>query len=186
MTRRQRPARSARAQRLREAKTVHRTRFGTAIGALSIVAGLLGALLTIGSIGAVMKEYGVIAFRSPMTGELSPFLLTYIAAGCVALGGIGLLTLQTWGWWLAVAGATFGLTDLGRLYVGLFASINPDHPRAGELTGELLLIVSIPGSMFVAIIAMLMQRSIRVAYHVSRDDGSPLVLDDGPLEDDGD
>ncbi|MEM1449506.1 MAG: hypothetical protein AAF957_05480 [Planctomycetota bacterium] len=174
---RRRPPRSDRARRLREAQKVHRTRLGIAVGVLSIVAGLIGALLTKGSVVAVATEFGVLAFRSPMTEGLPPFLLTYIAAGCAVVGGIGLLVPHAFGWWTALAGAALGLADLGRLYVGLFGSIDANHPRAGEVTAELLGIVGVPAFVFVALVALLLQRPVRVTYRVTRGDRSEDDLD---------
>ncbi|MEM9382593.1 MAG: hypothetical protein AAGB93_21755 [Planctomycetota bacterium] len=181
---RRRPPRSDRARRLREAQRVQRTRLGIAVGVLSIVAGGIGALLTKGSIETVATEFGVLAFRSPMTGGLPPFLLTYIAAGCSIVGGIGLLLPHTFGWWTALGGAALGLADLGRLYVGLFGSIDPNHPRASEVTAELLGIVGVPAFVFVALVALLVQRPVRVTYRVSRDDGRDADLE--PLLEPGD
>lgn len=178
MSKRRRAPRSERTQRLRESRKVQRTRLGVAAGVVSIVAGLLGALLTEGSVVQVWREFGVYASKSEVTGSLHPFLLTYIAAGCAVVGGIGLILPQAWGWWVAMTGAVLGLADLGRIYVGLFGSINPDHPRAAELTADLLQIVAPPGILFVGVIALLMQRPLRVAYRVSRDDAPTRRRDD--------
>lgn len=134
---------------------------------LALVAAALGPLLTVWSVNEVNREFGVLAVRSPLTGSLHPFLLTYLAAGTAALGAIGLLTRQPWGWWAAAGGAILGLADLARLYVGLFGSINPDHPRAAEVTLELLGIVALPGTLFTAVIVLLALRPVRVACRVS-------------------
>lgn len=136
---------------------------------LALVAAALGPLLTVWSVNEVNREFGVLAVRSPLTGSLHPFLLTYLAAGAAALGGIGLLTRQPWGWWATAAGAGLGLADLARLYVGLFGSINPDHPRAAEVTLELLGIVALPTALFAAVAVLLALRPARVACRVSSD-----------------
>lgn len=153
-----RPA-SERTERLRSARKVQRTRLGTAVGVVSILAGVVGAFLTLWSLGAVMAEFGVLA--------LPPLLLTQIAAGCAVIGGIGLLLPKTWGWWVALAGAVLGLADLFRLYRGLFGSIDPSHPRAGEVTAKLLGIVGVPALLFIAVLALLMQHSVRVSYRIT-------------------
>ena len=136
---------------------------------LALVAAGLGPPLTVWSINEVNREFGVLAVRSPLTGSLHPFLLTYLAAGASALGAIGLLTRQSWGWWGTAAGAGFGLADLARLYVGLFGSINPDHPRAAEVTMELAGIVALPTALFGAVGVLLALRPVRVACRVSRE-----------------
>ena len=159
--------RSERAQALRDARRVQRTGATIAAAVLALVAAALGPLLTVWSIDEVNREFGVLAVRSPMTGSLHPFLLTYVAAGAAATGAIGLLTRQHWGWWAAAGGAVLGLADLARLYVGLFGSINPDHPRAAEVTVELLGIVALPGALFTAVAVLLALRPVRVACRVS-------------------
>jgi len=134
---------------------------------LALVAAVLGPLLIVWSINEVNRKFGVLAVRSPLTGSLHPFLLTYLAAGAAALGAIGLLTRQLWGWWATAAGAGFGLADLVRLYVGLFGSINPDHPRAAEVTLKLASIVALPAALFIAVGVLLSLRPVRVACRVS-------------------
>jgi hypothetical protein len=146
---------------------VQRTAATNAAAALALVAAALGPLLTVWSVGEVNREFGVLAVRSPLTGSLSPFLLTYLAAGATALGAIGLLTRQPWGWWGTVGGASFGLADLARLYVGLFGSINLDHPRAAEVTLKLAGIVALPAAIFIAVGVLLSLRSVRVACRVA-------------------
>ena len=63
-----------------------RTRAGTLAAAVALLAAALGPLLTERSLEVVSREFGVLATRSPFTGSLSPFLLTYLAAGCTAAG----------------------------------------------------------------------------------------------------
>lgn len=158
---------SERALALRDARRVQRTAATNAAAALALVAAALGPLLTVWSVGEVNREFDVLAVRSPLTGSLSPFLLTYLAAGATALGAIGLLTRQPWGWWGTVGGASFGLADLARLYVGLFGSINLDHPRAAEVTLKLAGIVALPAAIFIAVGVLLSLRSVRVACRVA-------------------
>ena len=76
--------RSERAQALRDARRVQRTGATIAAAVLALVAAALGPLLTVWSIDEVNREFGVLAVRSPMTGSLHPFLLTYVAAGAAA------------------------------------------------------------------------------------------------------
>ncbi len=171
--------RSARAQTLQEARRVQRTSATIAAAVLALVVAALGPLLTIWSVEEVAHEYGVLAVRSPLTGSLPPFLLTYIAAVSAGVGALGMLTRQHWGWWCAAAGAGLGLADLARLYAGLFGSINPDHPRASEVTLELLGIVGLPAILFAAVVAVLASRSVRAACRVSSRGRTPKA---GTLE----
>ncbi len=173
--------RSERAQALRDARRAQRTGATIAAAVLALVAAALGPLLTVWSIDEVNREFGVLAVRSPLTGSLHPFLLTYLAAGASALGAIGLLTRQSWGWWATAAGASFGLADLARLYVGLFGSINPDHPRATEVTLKLAGIVALPAALFIAVGVLLSLRSVRVACRISSH-GAPSRAEAGTEE----
>jgi len=146
---------------------VPRTRAGTLAAAVALLAAALGPLLTERSLEVVSREFGVLATRSPFTGSLSPFLLTYLAAGCTAAGAALLLTLRRPGWWVTMSGVAMGLADLARLYVRLFGSINPDHPRADEVTLELVGIVAVPAAAYLLVAVLLCLRPVRIAFRVS-------------------
>ncbi|MGD2017655.1 MAG: hypothetical protein PVJ89_06055 [Planctomycetota bacterium] len=167
MGRRRSAPRSERSLALQEARRVPRTRAGTLAAAVALLAAALGPLLTERSLDVVSREFGVLATRSPFTGSLSPFLLTYLAAGCTAAGAALLLTLRRPGWWVTMSGAAMGLADLARLYVRLFGSINPDHPRADEVTLELVGIVAVPAAAYLLVAVLLCLRPVRVAFRVS-------------------
>lgn len=175
--------RSPRSDRLREARRIQRTPLLNAAGILALLAAGLAVYLTRVAYALVVVTFGAYAGRSDMTGELSPFLLTWIVSATIALGGIGILALQRWGWWVAASGAVLGLLDLGRFFGGLFGLINTNHPQAAETFQTLRIYVGIPGALYIAVIAVLMQRQLREAFGVTQ---PPRVRRGAETEDDFD
>ncbi len=150
--------RAAQRERLR---SVPRTKLGITAGILAIVVAPLAVLFTMGSLGAIQTTYGVVAMDS------SPFLLTYIIGGGIVLGGIGLLLPKTWGWWLTLVAAVLGPLDLLRIYRGLYASLNFDHPDVGKVIRKLAFFAGVPTTLFVAVLVLLLVRRMRETYRVS-------------------
>lgn len=157
-------ARSAeRAERMREARRIEPSKAGTAAGILSILCALGSLLAIVMCLILVAKVFGAFALGS----RTQFFLLNLITGACLIIGGVGILVRKGWGWWLAFVGAVIGLLDLARLFRGLFAIINPDHPEAAATTVTLLQWVSGPAALYVVVLIVLTQRGVRENFRIS-------------------
>ncbi|MFT7170942.1 MAG: hypothetical protein ACI80K_004093 [Paracoccaceae bacterium] len=157
----------SRAEKRAALRHIPRTKLGIACGIIAVIVGPLAILLTLGSIAAVQQTFGVSVGQSQMAGGLSPLILTYILGGGLVLGGLGLLLPKSWGWWLAIVSAAFGPLDLFRIYRSLFAAINLDNPNSDVVIRKLTLFTGVPALFYMALIALLLQRSVKTTYRIS-------------------
>ena len=148
------------AERQRQRGAV-RTRLGLTAGVIAIVIAPLAVLFTRGSLEAIQTTYGVVARDS------SPFLLTYIIGGGIAIGGIGLLLPKSWGWWLTLIAALLGPLDHLRIYRGLYSTLNFDHPDIDKVIGKLAFFAGVPITLYLTILVLLLVHGCREAYRVS-------------------
>lgn len=149
-----------RAAERRDQRRVPRTRLGIAAGLLALVIAPLVVHLTQESLETTQSTYGVVAMKR------SPFLLTYIIGGSLAVGGVGLLAPKAWGWWLTAIAAIFGPLDLLRIYRNLYATLNFDHPDIDKVLGKLALLAGIPAALYLMLLGLLLARRMRETYRV--------------------
>ncbi len=148
---------------MKEARRIEPSRAGTAAGILSIVCAVGSFYAILVCTLLVRRTFG--AFAVTTTTEF--FLLNYITGGCLVIGGIGLLVRKTWGWWMALLGASVGLLDLARLFRGLFAIVNPDHPEAAATTATLIRFVSGPAALYIVVLVVLARSDVRENFRIS-------------------
>ena len=117
--------------------------------------------LTSESVETIQRTYGVRA------REDSPFLLTYIIGASLAIGSVGLWLPKTWGWWLTLVAAALGPLDLLRIYRGLYASINFDHPDVHRVIGKLSFGAGLPTTLYLTLLGVLLLRKMRANYRVT-------------------
>ena len=120
---------SCRSERLAAARRIELTPLAKASAGLAAVTALVSNVAIRASVRDVFETFGAFVVGA---SEARFFLLNHLAGGCLVLGAAGLLARRTWGWWAAFAGAVSGLGDMVRIYGGLFAIIDPDHPRARD------------------------------------------------------
>ncbi len=149
-----------RAAERRHQRGVPRTRLGIAAGILALVIAPLAVYLTRQSLETTQTTYGVVA------AESSPFLLTYLIGGSLAIGGIGLLVPKAWGWWLTAAAAVLGPLDLLRIYRNLYATLNFDHPNIDNVIRKLAFLAGVPAALYLVLLAILLVRKVRETYRV--------------------
>lgn len=155
---------SRHSERLAEARRIELIPLAKAAAGIAVVTAVVSHFAIRASVKDVFQTFGAFVVG---TSRSQFFLLNYVAAGCLALGAAGLLARKTWGWWLAFAGALIGIGDMVRIYSGLFAIINPDHPKAAETTTAILQMVIGPALLFVGLAVLLCLRPMRETYRIS-------------------
>ena len=158
------PSHSYHSERLAAARRIELTSLAKACAGLAAVTALVSHFAIRASVRDVFETFGAFVVG---TSETRFFLLNYIAGGCLVLGAAGLLARRTWGWWATFAGAVSGLGDMVRIYGGLFAIIDPDHPRAAETTATILQMVIGPALLFAGLGVLLLLRPMRETYRIS-------------------
>ncbi len=158
------PSHSYHSERLAAARRIELTPLAKACAGLAAVTALVSHLAIRTSVRDVFETFGAFVVG---TSEARFFLLNHIAGGCLVLGAAGLLARRTWGWWATFAGAVSGLVDMVRIYGGLFAIIDPDHPRAAETTATILQMVIGPALLFAGLGVLLLLRPMRETYRIS-------------------
>lgn len=155
---------SYRSERLAAARRIELTPLAKASAGLAAVTALVSNVAIRASVRDVFETFGAFVVGA---SETRFFLLNHIAGGCLVLGAAGLLARRTWGWWAAFAGAVSGLGDMVRIYGGLFAIIDPDHPRAAETAATILQMVIGPALLFAGLGVLLLLRPMRETYRIS-------------------
>lgn len=159
---------STRAERLRTARSIPSTGLGKAAGAIAIVLAVVAVIATWASLRSVTRNLGAFALGGP-----AMMLLTYISSGALLFGGIGLLARKSWGWWATIFGALLGLAGLARLYAGLFAIIDPEHPRAGKTVVTIVQLIAGPALLYLGVVVLLAQRRLRETFRISSERSEP-------------
>ena len=158
---------ATRSERLRSARTIRSTGLGKAAGAIAIVLAFVALIATWASLRSVTQNLGAFARGGP-----AMLLVTYISSAALLIGGLGLLMRKTWGWWSTMFGAVLGLVGLVRLYVGLFAIVNTDHPRAAETFATIIQLIAGPALLYFGLVVLLAQRRLRETFRIS--DSGPV------------
>lgn len=153
-----------RTSRFREAHAIQLTTLGKTAAGIAVACAIASRFAILAAVRNVFRTFRAFAVGASETTFLA---LNYVSGACLLLGATGLLLRKTWGWWACLAGAVIGLGDMARLFSGLFAIINPDHPEAAVTTALITQMISGPALLYLGLVVVLCLRPLRETYRVS-------------------